>query len=71
MIDPPHCGVINTVSGDLLRCGFCDFENDGSFDSGTETQRTDVPFPAYTESDPKVATGEFHRWNGSAWVLVT
>ncbi len=35
-------GVIETATGDLIRKGFTDFENDGSFDSGTETYKTDI-----------------------------
>lgn len=61
-------GVIETATGDLLRFGNSDFENDGSFDAGTETYRTDVPAGA------KVRCAEdetnMTRWNGSAWVEV-
>lgn len=60
-------GVIETATGDLLRAGSSDFENDGSFDAGTETYKTDVPVPA------KIKFGDdanMHRWNGSAWVEV-
>jgi len=62
-------GVIETSSGDLLRAGYSDFLNDGSFDSGTETYKTDVPIPAKV----KYQSGEtqMNRWNGSAWVLVS
>ena len=61
-------GVIETATGNLLRAGFCDFENDGSFDSENETMRTDCPFPAKC----RWAFGEsqMHRWTGSAWTLV-
>lgn len=61
-------GVILTTTGDLLRCGFCDFENDGSFNASTEIYRTDVPFPACVVDDPDET--QFHRWNGSAWILI-
>ena len=59
-------GVINTASGNLLRAGSkVDFENDGSFDSLTETFKTDVPFPNKVEgdSDETMVT----HWTGSAW----
>ncbi len=64
-------GVYLTSSGDLLRAAMTpyDFENDGAFDSGTETIRTDVPVPAYTEHIPD-SDDKHHKWNGSAWVLV-
>ena len=60
--------IIQTTTGDLLRAGFCDFTNDGSFDGATETERADVPYPVKV----KGAEGEteMHRWNGSAWILV-
>ena len=62
-------GVIETATGDLLRAGFCDcFETDGSFNAGTETCRSDVPFPSKIKGDPDEAN--MHRWNGSAWVEV-
>ena len=61
-------GVIETSTGDLLKAGFCDFTADGSFDSNTQTQRTDVPFPAKVRGDSDET--QMHRWNGSAWVLV-
>ena len=66
---PLHRGVIETSTGDLLRAGYCDFVNDGSFNSGTETQRTDAPHPAKARGDERYAN--MHRWNGSAWIEVT
>ena len=60
-------GVIETATGDLLRKGFSDFENDGSFDSGTETYKTDVPDDAIVKV---INGGDFTRWNGSAYVLI-
>jgi hypothetical protein len=63
-----HNGVIETSSGDLLRAGYCDFTGDGSFDSGTETERTDCPHPAMTKGDPDETN--MHRWNGSIWTEV-
>ena len=62
-------GVHETATGDLLRAGFCDFLNDGSFDAATETYRTDVPEPAKVRYHTGLAT--MHRWNGSAWVEIT
>jgi len=61
-------GVIEIATGDLLRGGFCDFENDGSFDSGTESYKTDIPHPCFVRGQEDEA--QMHRWNGSAWVLV-
>jgi hypothetical protein len=61
-------GVIETSTGDLLRAGFCDFQNDGSFDSATQSYRTDVPVPALARGH--VGETQMHRWNGSAWVEV-
>lgn len=59
-------GVYETATGNLLRWGFSvDFENDGSFDPGTETHTTNMP------SYPKVVSDPIHdvysRWNGSSW----
>jgi hypothetical protein len=61
-----HYGVIETATGDLVRCGFSDFTS--TLIAG-ESQRSDCPFPG----QPKRKTGlsQIHRWNGSAWVLVT
>lgn len=56
--------VIETATNDVLRMGYCDFENDGTFDSGTETQVDVEPplaFPGH---------GEVLRWNGTALVVV-
>ena len=61
-------GVIETATGDLKRAGYCDFENDGSFDSGTETMRSDCPHPGKVKGDPQETN--MTRWNGSAWVEV-
>lgn len=62
-------GVIETTTGDLLRAGVnVDFVNDGSFDAGTETIRTDVPMPPKRKGQRGVANK--HRWNGSAWAEV-
>jgi len=63
-----HCGVIETATGDLLKAGYCDFENDGSFDSATQTQRTDVPSPAKCRGPEEEE--KMHRWNGTVWIEV-
>lgn len=61
-------GVIETVTGDLLRCGFCDFQDDGSFDAATESYKTDIPFPGKVRGDDEEPM--MHRWTGSAWTEV-
>lgn len=61
-------GVINQATGDLLRCGNCDFSTDGAFNASTEAIRTDVPIPAYTKGQP--GSTQFTRWNGTAYVLI-
>ncbi len=62
-------GVTETATGDLIRAGFSDFLNDGSFDGATQTYRTDVPVPA------KVRGGEdetmMHRSAGADGTLWT
>ena len=60
-------GVIETSSGDLLRMGYCDFLNDGSFDAVTETHKTDVP----EGSIARKKHVSFTNWNGSAWITKT
>ena len=63
-----HNGVIDTATGDLLRAGYCDFTNDGSFDVGAETVLLSVPFPPKVIGDPHET--QMHRWDGAAWILV-
>ncbi len=56
--------VIETATSDVLRMGYVDFENDGTFDFSTETQ---------VDADPPLAfpgNGEVLRWNGTALVVV-
>lgn len=65
---PTYNGVIETATGDLKRAGYCDFENDGKFDAGTETYRTDVPRPSYRRGDDP--STKMTRWDGAAWILV-
>jgi len=65
-------GVIDRATGDLLRSGFTDFSDDGSFQSGTETYMTRIPFPGNVK-DPDIKTrlsSMMHRYNGSAWIKV-
>lgn len=45
-------GVIQISTGYLLRYGYTDFENDGSFDPSTEEQIPNCPNPAYCLNDP-------------------
>ena len=61
-------GVINKATGDLIRCGYTDFENDGSFDSATEEIKTDCPEPGAINGNE--AGDPFDRWDGSDWVKV-
>ena len=57
-------GVINTSTGNVLRYGNeVNFENDGPFDSDTETYKTDIPCPAkYKGQDDETMVT---RWAGS------
>ena len=61
-------GVIDKVTGDLLRCGKCNgFATDGSFDAANEEVREDVPFPA-TVRDTKLnrESETMHQWDSDA-----
>ena len=58
-------GVILTASGNLLRAGNCDFSADGSFDGGTETYKTDVPFPNKVVEEQGEAN--VTHWTGAVW----
>ena len=61
-------GVIETSTGNLLRAGFCDFENDGTFDSGTETYKTGVVCPSKIKKDfDSGKNTDYHHWSGSEW----
>lgn len=60
-------GVIETTTGDLLRKGYVDFFNDGSFDASTESYRTDVPEEAAIR---RPTASQNSRWTGSAWEVV-
>jgi len=61
--------VIETATGDLLRVGYSDFENDGSFDGGTETFFADIP-PAIIKIRGVLGALKMNRWTGSEWVEV-
>lgn len=64
-------GVIDILTGLLLRAGYCDFTNDGSFDPLTEAQHANVPQPYYVLNNPDDPTSEYiTHWNGSDWDLV-
>lgn len=59
-------GVIEIITGYLLRAGFCDFTTDGSFDTETEQQHAGVPEPFLLKADG----AEFiTRWDGTGWDL--
>lgn len=62
-------GVIETATGDLLRAAAkpYGFANDGSFNAGIETVRTDVPVPAEIRGG---ASSTHDRWAGSEWTKV-
>jgi len=61
-------GVIETSTGILLRKGFgVDFENDGSFDSGTETFVQDIPEGLVVKRRKK-KLNDFSKFDGSNWV---
>lgn len=62
--------VIETSSGDLLRGGACDFENDGQFDSGTESYRTDVPVEFIGKYRGNASQSQMARWSGLVWIQV-
>ena len=59
--------VIETLTGDCLRAGYCDFLNDGSFDPATETILTDVVFPKRI----RVPGDLMDKWTGTEWIEVT
>lgn len=62
-------GVIVTSNGDLIRAGNVAWDLDGSFDASDETFRTDVPMPPRVRGHLRFPN--YHRWNGTAWVLRT
>ncbi len=61
-------GVIETATGDLLRTGFCDFENDGTFDPETETIREDIPEGAIIKDH--YSGLDYHQWDGENFVSI-
>jgi len=61
-------GVIETSTGDLLRAGYCDFENDGSFNPEIESYMTSIPNPGKTKGSPFFT--KMDRWTGSGWIEV-
>ena len=60
-------GVIEIATGDLLRAGYCDFDDD-AFLPILQSIRTDVPEVPQRRGDPFLTT--MHRWDGSAWINV-
>lgn len=62
-----HQGRIEDATGDLIACGFSDFDASGELKAG-ETQRTDVPIGALVRGQEDET--QMHNWNGSAYVLV-
>ena len=56
-------GVIETATGDLLRCGRCTFTAGAG-----ETLKDNVPVPGYRRKCGE--PGQYDRWNGAAWVKV-
>lgn len=61
-------GVIKKLNGDLLRSGFSDFLNDGSFDSVNESFRVDVPLNSKVLGQEDQT--QHSRWTGTEWILV-
>jgi len=58
-----YSGVIDTATGDLLRCGYC------AFTAGEgESVRNDVPHPGKVRL--AVNATPFHRYSGSEWIEV-
>jgi hypothetical protein len=65
----PYAGVIEISTGDLLRCGYCDFEHDGQLKPDTESVRYDTPNPGKIKGSPFYIKN-FHRWTGTEWILI-
>ena len=60
-------GVIEIATGDLIRAGYCDFDDD-AFQPITESIRTDVPEGSHRRGD--LLSAVMNRWDGSAWTEV-
>lgn len=64
-------GVVEILSGLLIRAGYCDFTTDGSFDSETEAQHADVPKPFWlVDDDLEPDSALITHWTGTEWDLV-
>jgi len=62
-------GVVNILTGLLLRAGYCDFTLDPNFDPEVEAQHGNVPQPFYVVKDmpfyePSV---NITHWTGNGW----
>ena len=71
LAEPPHTGVINSLTGVLLRSGYVstnDWLADGSFDPATESVVSGIPRRAYTFDDP--ATNMWHSFSNGGWSTV-
>lgn len=61
-------GVIEKTTGYLLKYGYCDFENDGSFDPNTQEQIPNCPIPAYCLIDPIYPDSTYITvWENGEW----
>lgn len=60
-------GVIETSTGDLIRMGYADFENDGNFDVSRETYMAGIPGGLVVRGK---GDNGYSRWDGAAWVWV-
>ena len=60
-------GVIRQSDGVLLRSGFCDFENDGSFNEELETMLTGIPVDLLAVADNGT---QVHAYVDGVWSLV-
>ncbi len=66
----PYHVVIETATGKVMRAGFgVDFINDGAFDAGSETQRTDAPYPCKVKG--RNDTTNTTKWDGADWTETT
>ena len=62
----PFSGVIDKITGELLRSGFTDFSADGSVDPAKQEVVSDLPHPSSVRREGEKE--DMDRWDGSAWV---